>query len=118
MAKCGLGDVGAVVGARYPQELERLRKLISEVPFLVPGFGTQGGSAQDVGPAFREDGLGAVINSSRGIISTFEQSDSKWELAVEKATRGTIADLAQHTSMKQLVRARNPEFFAFKDNYG
>lgn len=102
MAKCGLGDVGAVVGATYPQELERLRKLMPEIPFLVPGFGTQGGSANDVGPAFRKDGLGAVINSSRGIISSFSPSDPKWEGAVEKATRDTIANLAQTTPMNRL----------------
>src|SRR5260370_40834536 len=103
MAKCGLGDVGAVVGATYPQELERLRKLISEVPFLVPGFGTQGGSAQDVGPAFREDGLGAVINSSRGIISTFSPYDPKWESVVERAARDTIAILSQATPLGRLM---------------
>lgn len=102
LGKCGLGDVGAVVGATHPQELERLRKMIPDVPFLVPGYGSQGGSAQDVAPAFREHGLGAIINSSRGIISTFSPSDPNWEMVVEKAVRDTIANLIQVTSMKFL----------------
>jgi len=102
LGQCGLGDVGAVVGATYPAELEDLRKLISEVPFLVPGFGSQGGAAQDVATAFRDDGLGAIINSSRGIIFSFKPSDPKWELAVEAAARETIASLARNTAMKRL----------------
>jgi len=82
--------------------LTLLRKLISEVPFLVPGFGSQGGAAQDVAAAFRDDGLGAIINSSRGIIFSFKPSDPKWELAVEAAARETIASLARSTPMKRL----------------
>src|SRR6266446_3845595 len=104
LAKCGLGGVGAGVGAGYPAELQSLRKLIPQVPFLVPGFGAQGGVAKDVAEAFREDGLGAIINSSRGIISSFSTSDPKWESAVEKATRDTIALLIQNTPMVGLLR--------------
>jgi orotidine-5'-phosphate decarboxylase len=104
LAKCGLGDVGAVVGATYPAELQSLRKLIPQAPFLVPGFGAQGGAAKDVAEAFREDGLGAIINSSRGIISSFSTSDPKWESALEKATRETIAVLIQNTPMAGLLR--------------
>src|SRR5260370_162688 len=104
LAKCGLGDVGAVVGATYPAELQSLRKLIPQVPFLVPGFGAQGGVAKDVAEAFREDGLGAIINSSRGIISSFSPSDPKWESTVEKATRETIALLIQNTPMVGVLR--------------
>ncbi len=102
MAKCGLGDVGAVVGATHPAELQNLRQLLVESPFLIPGFGVQGGTAQDVAAAFREDGLGAIINSSRGIIFSFEPSDPKWESAVETAARQTIANLNQHTAMGRL----------------
>src|SRR5229473_2069436 len=62
LGQCGLGDVGAVVGGQGVRGqgsgvLENLRKLISELPFLVPGFGSQGGAAQDVAAAFRDDGL-------------------------------------------------------------
>ncbi len=91
---CGLGDVGAVVGATYPAELMSLRKLLPEVIFLVPGFGAQGGQAADVAPAFRADGLGAIINSSRGILFPFQPDEPRWEERIEKATRDTIAAVA------------------------
>jgi orotidine-5'-phosphate decarboxylase len=110
LGQCGLSDVGAVVGGQGVRGqgsgvgvLEHLRKLISEVLFLVPGFGSQGGAAQDVAAAFRDDGLGAIINSSRGIIFSFKPSDPKWELAVEAAGRETIASLARSTPMKRLL---------------
>jgi orotidine-5'-phosphate decarboxylase len=91
---CGLGDVGAVVGATYPAELTVLREAMPEVPFLVPGLGAQGGTAADVAPAFRPDGLGAVVNSSRGVLFPFAPTEPRWEQHVEAATRATIADLA------------------------
>src|SRR5262249_59328416 len=67
----GLGDVGAVVGATYPAELALLRQEMPGVPFLVPGYGAQGGSAASVAAAFRPDGLGAVGNSSRRVLFPF-----------------------------------------------
>jgi orotidine-5'-phosphate decarboxylase len=91
---CRFGDVGAVVGATYPAELARLRQLLPEVIFLVPGFGAQGGTAADARPAFRDDGLGAVVNSSRGITFPFKPDDRAWESKVEAATKSTIAALA------------------------
>lgn len=94
---CGYGDVGAVVGATRPAELAVLRQLMPAVPFLVPGFGAQGGSAADTAGAFRQDGLGAVINSSRGILFSYKADEPAWEAAVEKATRDTIAALAAAT---------------------
>ncbi|MFO0876141.1 MAG: orotidine-5'-phosphate decarboxylase [Gemmataceae bacterium] len=89
----GLGDVGAVVGATYPAELRLLREQMPEVPFLVPGFGAQGGTADDVRPAFRPDGMGAVVNSSRGILFPFRPDDARWEERIEAATHQTIAML-------------------------
>src|SRR5207253_5875277 len=62
LGACGLGDVGAVVGATYPAELAVLRSALPEVVFLVPGFGAQGGTARDTAAAFRSDGLGAIVN--------------------------------------------------------
>lgn len=62
---CGFGDVGAVVGATHPAELKLLREQMPGVWFLVPGYGTQGGTAADVMPAFRADELGAIVNNSR-----------------------------------------------------
>src|SRR5207245_10755618 len=65
IGESGYGDVGAVVGATYPEELRALRALMPEVIILVPGFGAQGGTAGNVAAAFHPNGLGAVINSSR-----------------------------------------------------
>jgi orotidine-5'-phosphate decarboxylase len=67
-----------------------LRQALPEVLFLVPGFGAQGGTAADVAAAFRPDGLGAVVNSSRGILFPFAPEDVAWEAKVEAATRATI----------------------------
>lgn len=90
---CGYGDVGAVVGATYPAEMGLLRQQLPEVLFLVPGFGAQGGTADDVRPAFREDGAGAVVNSSRGILFPFPPEAGDWEKRIETAARATIGAL-------------------------
>jgi orotidine-5'-phosphate decarboxylase len=99
----GFGDVGAVVGATYPAELERLRELLPEVFFLVPGFGAQGASAADAAAAFRSDGLGAVVNSSRGILFPFAPDASDWEARIETAARATVAALSSATPMGRLA---------------
>ena len=66
-------NVGAVVGATYPEMSRILRKLMPNTYFLVPGYGAQGGTAKDLAHCFNEDGLGAVVNSSRGIIAAYKQ---------------------------------------------
>ncbi|MEX1097555.1 MAG: orotidine-5'-phosphate decarboxylase [Planctomycetales bacterium] len=100
----GFGCVGAVVGATYPQELAELREAMPHAPLLIPGYGSQGGDASDVAAGFTAEGLGALVNSSRGIdfahrgepfASRF--GPDRWEEAVEAATRAMIADLATHT---------------------
>ncbi|HYT92475.1 MAG TPA: orotidine-5'-phosphate decarboxylase [Gemmataceae bacterium] len=101
--RCGLGDVGAVVGATHPEELAAVRRLLPNVVFLVPGYGAQGGTAADVAAAFLPDGLGAVVNNSRGIIASFRPDEPAWEVAVEAATRATIAALAAATPMGRLA---------------
>jgi orotidine-5'-phosphate decarboxylase len=96
------GCVGAVVGATWPRELAELREAMPHAPLLVPGYGSQGAGAADVAPAFRSDGLGALVNSSRAInfAHAIEPWKSRfgpheWEQAVEAATRRMIADLAR-----------------------
>lgn len=101
LGNCGLGDVGAVVGATHPQELCLLRQMLPEVWFLVPGFGAQGGKAQDVAPAFRTDGLGAVINSSRGITFPFHPDEANWENAIISATRDACGALRAAMTMTE-----------------
>jgi orotidine-5'-phosphate decarboxylase len=100
----GYGDVGAVVGATHPGELALIRQWVPNVVFLVPGYGAQGGSAADVAAAFRDDGTGAIVNSSRGITAAFAPAEPRWEQAVEQATRAAIDDLARSTPMGLLRR--------------
>ena len=73
MGQCGYSDIGAVVGATYPEELSAIRKAMPETTFLVPGYGAQGGTAEDVRGAFNNDSYGAVVSSSRGIIFAYEK---------------------------------------------
>lgn len=69
----GYAPLGAVVGATWPEEAARLRALMPNVPFLVPGYGAQGGTGDDVMPSFDAQGYGALVNSSRGIIFAWEK---------------------------------------------
>lgn len=71
--KYGYSGVGAVVGATYPAQLEELRAAMPHTFFLVPGYGAQGGAADDVAPAFDKRGLGAIVNSSRGIMCAWQK---------------------------------------------
>lgn len=72
----GYSSIGAVVGATFPEEAKNLRKLMPKSLFLVPGYGAQGGTAEDVVSCFNSDGLGAIINSSRGIIYSYMNDSS------------------------------------------
>lgn len=71
----GYNFVGAVVGATYKEEAARLRALMKNTYFLVPGYGAQGGTAEDVVTCFNQDGLGAIVNSSRGIIAAHKSKE-------------------------------------------
>ena len=75
-AEC-MGDsysyIGAVVGATYPEMGKVLRKVMPKSFILVPGYGAQGGQGKDLVHFFNEDGLGAIVNSSRGIIAAYKQ---------------------------------------------
>ena len=65
--------VGCVIGATYPKMGKTLRKVMPKAYILVPGYGAQGGTAESLRPYFNEDGLGAIVNSSRGIIAAYKQ---------------------------------------------
>ena len=95
----GYGLIGAVVGATYPQQLAELRAAMPHTWFLVPGYGSQGGTAADVAAAFDMRGGGAIVNNSRGIIFAHERPEyarfgaSQWQQAVEAATSEMIDQL-------------------------
>jgi orotidine-5'-phosphate decarboxylase len=101
---CGYGIIGAVVGATYPQQLVELRAAMQHAWFLVPGFGSQGGTAADTAGAFDASGLGAIVNNSRGILFAHSSKkykdrfgDARWQEAVEAATREMIEQLRAET---------------------
>ena len=73
IGKYGYGNVGIVVGATYPEQIAELRKRLPNAYFLVPGYGAQGGKAEDVALAFNDDGLGAIINASRSIMCAYKK---------------------------------------------
>lgn len=98
------GCVGAVVGATWPTQLQSLRKQMPAVPLLIPGYGAQGGTSSDTAGAFNPDGLGALVNSSRGINFAWQRKpyseefgEARWQDAVAAATRDMIADFRQNT---------------------
>ncbi|MBW3599227.1 MAG: orotidine-5'-phosphate decarboxylase [Planctomycetes bacterium] len=103
------GAVGAVVGATYPEQLAELRSAMPQAWLLIPGFGAQGGSAEDVAAGFDSEGLGAIVNNSRGLIFAHAREPyrsrfgaSRWQDAVAAATADMIDQLAAHTPAGQL----------------
>lgn len=70
----GYNRVGAVIGATWPEQLAEMRKALPNTFFLVPGYGAQGGTAEDVKFAFDEKGHGAIVNSSRGIMCAWKKT--------------------------------------------
>ena len=91
LGRSNLSCVGAVVGATYPEELKYLRTLMPHVPFLIPGYGAQGGTAADVKHGFIPDGTGAIVNASRSII--FASKGKDWKEAAAKAAVNMAKDL-------------------------
>ncbi len=89
--------IGAVVGATYPEMGKVLRKVMPKSFILVPGYGAQGGKAKDLAPYFNEDGLGAIVNSSRGIIAAYKQ-EKYAKFGAEnfgEASRAAVVDMIE-----------------------
>lgn len=96
----GYSYVGAVVGATYPEMGRTLRKIMPKSFILVPGYGAQGGQGKDLVDFFNEDGLGAIVNSSRGIIAAYKQDKYK-AFGAERfgeASRQAVIDMAKDIS--------------------
>ncbi len=87
----GYNRVGAVVGATWPEQLAQLRKALPHTFFLVPGYGAQGGTAEDVKFAFDSQGHGAIVNSSRGIMCAWQKTGRNGEDFGEAARNAAIA---------------------------
>ena len=94
IGKYGFTRVGAVVGATYPDEIGVLRARLKKTFFLIPGYGAQGGSAEDVARAFDEEGHGAIVNASRSIIAAWKKQD------------GDPATAARHEALRMREKLR------------
>ena len=82
----GYSSVGAVIGATYPQQAERIRETHPHIFVLIPGYGAQGGSAEGLIPNFDKKGLGGIVNNSRAILTAY-QNEKYAGLSFEKAAR-------------------------------
>ncbi|NRA40240.1 MAG: orotidine-5'-phosphate decarboxylase [Planctomycetes bacterium] len=96
LGNCGLSSVGAVVGATWPDEARSLRTLMPHAIFLVPGYGAQGGGAEDALAGLRDDGQGVLVNSLRGIIGAWQQSNATFAQATKEALITMNEDLNQY----------------------
>ena len=88
----GYHAVGAVVGATWPEELQRLRSLMPNSWLLIPGVGAQGGKIEDLAAAFDDRGLGALVNQSRGVMQCFPPASDDWLDRIEQACATFAAD--------------------------
>ena len=89
--------IGAVVGATYPEVGKVLRELMPKTFILVPGYGAQGGKAEDLKHYFNDDGLGAIVNSSRGIIAAYKlpKYEAYGETGYADASRQAVLDMRE-----------------------
>ena len=90
----GYSAVGAVVGATHPTEAERLRKVLPHTFFLIPGYGAQGGNAQMLKSCFGANGLGGVVNNSRGILCAYKKQGGTYYETARKASIAMQQDLS------------------------
>ncbi|MFD0705009.1 orotidine-5'-phosphate decarboxylase [Alloscardovia venturai] len=95
----GYSHVGAVVGATHPVEGTKLRKLMPHTFFLVPGYGAQGGTGADLAGLFDSNGLGALVNSSRGIIGAWKKAAEIPEFATREDALAFVARSARKAAL-------------------
>lgn len=90
--KNGYSSIGAVVGATYPEQLKELRKLAPHTFFLIPGYGAQGGKAEDIALGFDENGLGGIVNASRSLMCAYKSDKWKDTYTQEQFAEATRAE--------------------------
>ena len=99
--KYGYSSISAVVGATYPKELQNLRKIAPHTFFLIPGYGAQGGKAKDIALGFDKNGIGGIVNSSRGLIYAYKTDLWKTKYTEEEFAEATRAEAIR---MKEELR--------------
>lgn len=103
IGKYGYSAVGAVVGATYPEQLTELRKRLPHTMFLVPGYGAQGGGAEGLKGGFDENGLGAIVNSSRAVMCAYKKEGCNEKDFAKAARREAIRmrdDICSYINLK------------------
>lgn len=93
VGRYGYSAVGAVVGATYPEEAKILRKRLKHTFFLIPGYGAQGANAEMLKNCFDENGLGGIVNNSRGILTAYKKRGGAFDEAAREAVLAMKADL-------------------------
>ncbi len=88
----GYSSIGAVVGATYPKQLEELRNIMPKTYFLIPGYGAQGGKAEDIALGFDSNGLGGIVNASRSLMCAYKSDLWKDKFAEEDYANATRAE--------------------------
>lgn len=88
----GYSSISAVVGATYPEQLKSLRTLMPNSFFLIPGYGAQGGKAEDIALGFDENGLGGIVNASRSLIAAYKLDEWKDKYTEEQYAEATRAE--------------------------
>ena len=104
--KYGYSSVSAVVGATYPKQLEDLRKVAPHTFFLIPGYGAQGGKAGDIALGFDENGIGGIVNSSRGLMCAYKSELWKDKYTQEDFAKATRAEaIRMRDELNQSIRS-------------
>lgn len=91
IGECGYSSVGAVVGATYPVQIKELREIMPNTYFLIPGYGAQGGKAEDIALGFK-DGIGGIVNASRSLMAAYKSDRWKNEFTEEEYGKATRAE--------------------------
>jgi len=103
VGESGYSSMGAVIGATFPEEGRRLRALMPKAIILVPGYGAQGGSAKAAAECFNDDGLGAIVSSSRGITYGFNDPNISRDAFVESVRNNTRRMIAEVNAAVKVV---------------
>ena len=96
-----------MVGATYPKQLKELRELMPQAYFLIPGYGAQGGKAEDIALGFDEKGLGGIINASRSLMCAYKSDKWKNEFTEEEFAKATRAEaIRMRDELNQAINNR------------
>lgn len=101
IGKYGYSDVGAVVGATYPEQGAELRKLLPSVFFLVPGYGAQGGGGKELADCFDDSGRGAIVNASRSLLCAYKKHGGDFDEAAFVEAKRMREDLAEAVALRR-----------------